>query len=133
MQRAGFHRLALIATLAAATAACSGSGPGSRLPARGDIDATATPAATGEVDLEAIFRGDELEPSEADGLSGLAALPPDPSLTPASAPSSAPTAGASSAISTTEATQLLDQVGDLLRRLDAELAAFDDAAISQGE
>ena len=133
MQRAGLQRLALIATLAAATAACGGGGPGGRLADRGATDATATPVAAGEVDLESIFRGDELEPSEADWLSGLETIPPDPSLPPAGSPIPAPTAGASNAISTTEASQLLDQVADLLRRLDAELAAFDDAAINQGE
>jgi len=117
-RRTNRHLVGLAVALAVTIAACGGGATGGR-PTEGAAGPTGqlvgTPA------------GPTSTPITAGGTS--AATGANPSTAPASSTS----AGGSGSISTEEAARLLSQVDDLLRQLDVELSAHDDAAINQGE
>jgi hypothetical protein len=113
MQPSTIHRRAGLVLLAVSVMACGGArGPGR------PASSTATPVG--------------LAGSPATALPSPVATPPlDASSAPDSAPSAAP--AASSLPSTQEASQLLSELEALLRQLDGEIAAADEAATNQGE
>ena len=108
-------RLGLAGALAVAAAGCGGAGGAGRpadatsrgTPPPVTAPASATPASSAQV--------------------------PDGSPAGVASPAPARPSASPASISTTEASQLLGQVDDLLRQLDGDLAADDDAAVNMGE